>query len=188
MAWISFRVFMDSLVALMEKAAVNYDIYTAVAFSTTSLWTLWESLRALFGLKGIRAKAFMLWFALAITYVLAFPTLMGAATGYVNPSIASYNMGQGSWTPANSIKLFHCANVTRGSLIGLKDGQTLSGPPVNDRASSGFASDQSHNYTKMTSDFNQTYSDFLALIYPSGKFHSPLFPTSPRAFNPKGLH
>ena len=168
MAWISYRVFMDSLVALMEKAAVTYDMYTSIAFSTTSLWALWESLKALFRLKGIRAKLFMLWFALAVTYVLAFPTLMGAATGYVNPSTTSYNMGNGTWAPVDTLKLFHCANVTKGSLIGLKDGEIVNGPPLTSDES--FRYEQLHYNKKMTSDFNRTYSDFLALLYPSSKY------------------
>lgn len=169
MGWISYRVFMDSLVALMETTAVNYDVYTSIAFSTTSLWALWEGLKALFGLKGGKAKAFMLWFALAVTYVLAFPTLMGAATGYVNPSVASYSMGNGSYVSAESIKLYHCAKITKGSLIGLDDNELIKGPlKALDEAAQSWSL---WNYASAaTAEFNRTYEDFLPFYNTGGKF------------------
>ena len=211
MAWVSYRVFMDSLVALMEKASVNYDMYTSIAFSTTSLWALWESLKASFGLRGARAKAFMIWFSLSVAYVLSFPILMGAATGYVNPSIASYNMGDGSFVSAGSIAPITCLQLRNGSLIGLKDNETIKGPPITVKGSYSynFKSDSENEspvsrtpycgkyayYTNyqdsFTGDFNQTYKDWMDLCYPNpgdhDSIHDPYTPTTRKFFETTDL-
>ena len=173
MAWISYRVFMDSLVALMEKSAINYDVYTSIAFSTTSLWALQECLKGLFRLTGMRTKMFMLWFALAVTYVLAFPTLMAAATGYVNPSTASYKMSEGRYIDVDSIQFVECLNVTQGHLIGLKDNDIITGPPLNQGFYSyddGYYRPYSTSEVLRNSTFNETHSDWVQLSSPASEF------------------
>ena len=194
MAWVSYHVFMDSLVALMEKASVNYDMYTSIAFSTTSLSALWESLKAIFGLRGARAKAFMVWFSISVAYVLSFPILMGAATGYVNPSIASYNMGDGSFVSAGSIAPISCLQLRNGSLIGLKDNETIKGPSILGSSSFAYMSSSGSTDGSLTSraaycgrykdyatgdpfkgDFNHTHQDWIDLCYPNIGNDNPIY-------------
>ena len=77
---------MDELVCLMESTPISYELYIHTVFDTTSLIAVWKSLKALSKYGSWRTRVFIVWFSLATTYILAFPTLMGAATGYVNPS------------------------------------------------------------------------------------------------------
>ena len=86
MAWAAYRVFMDELVCLMENTPISYELYVSLVFDTTSLLTAWKSMKALSKSNTWRSRTFLVWFGLSTLYVLAFPTLMGAATGYVTPS------------------------------------------------------------------------------------------------------
>ena len=92
MAWVAYRVFMDGLVSLMETTPVSHDLYAALVFETTSLWTTWKATKALVRSRHWRSRAFVLWFCLATIYTLSFTTLMSAATGYVTPSKAGYTL------------------------------------------------------------------------------------------------
>lgn len=88
LAWVNYRVFNEWLVYHMEMHLTSYKLYAAVAFQTTTMATL-----------GVLAKEFLAfgkkswsrlfrWLAvlsmlLSTLYVLAFPTLMAAMTGYI---------------------------------------------------------------------------------------------------------
>ena len=130
MAWASYRAYMDELVCLLETTAVSYELYTYLTFDTTSLLTTWKSTKALFQSKDWRSRVFLTWFALATIYTLAFPTLMGAATGYVNPSTPGYRMTDGSVVTAQSPNLTYCIAVLSGELIGLTNQTVAPGPSI----------------------------------------------------------
>lgn len=132
MAWVSYRAYMDELVCLMETIPVSYELYNYLVFDTTSLLTTWKSTKALFQSKEWRSRAFLAWFAFATFYTLAFPTLMGAATGYVNPSSPGYKTNDGTVLTADSEDLIYCIPIPSGELIGLTNGSIVSGPnPAN---------------------------------------------------------
>ena len=61
-------------------------------------------------------------------YVLAYPTLISAATGYVNPSTRRYRMPDQSLIAADSEELRHCLLLENGSAVGLSDGYLVPGP------------------------------------------------------------
>ena len=60
----------------------------------------------------------MFCFCLATFYILAFPTLMGAATGHVNPSKVGYSMSDGNFVVASPTALTDCISLESGELIG----------------------------------------------------------------------
>lgn len=131
MAAISYIVFMDALLRSMEITPISYKLYASLAFSSTSLAATWHSFRAVSTTKGWRAKIYLIWCALAMLYVLAFPTLIETATGYVSPSYAGFNIQNGTMVTAESDDLLSCLNVTGGRLIGLDHNYTqVYGPPV----------------------------------------------------------
>ena len=132
MAWASYRAYMDELVCLLETTAVSYELYACLAFDTTSLLATWKSTKALFQSRDWRSRVFLTWFGLATMYTLAFPTLMGAATGYVNPSTPSYRMSDGTLIDAQSQELTHCIPVYSGALIGLTNTTIAYGPSFAD--------------------------------------------------------
>lgn len=128
MAWAAYRVFMDGLVSLMETTPVSHDLYVALVFETTTLWTTWKATKALVKSKNWRSRAFVFWFCLATIYTLSFTTLMSAATGYVTPSKAGYTLPNGDFVMPNSEKLKNCFVLEAGALIGETNGTVVDGP------------------------------------------------------------
>ena len=128
MAWAAYRVFMDALVSLMETTSVSYDVYSTLVFDTTSLLSTWLATKALIKSGSWRSRIFMLWFCLATFYILSFPTLMGAATGYVNPSSPTYSMDGGSLVTASASNLTACVTLVNGEMIGERNGTIIIGP------------------------------------------------------------
>lgn len=132
MAWASYRAYMDELVCLLETTAVSYELYVYLVFDTTSLMATWKSTKALFQSRDWRSRVFLAWFGLATLYTLAFPSLMSAATGYVNPSTPSYRMSDGTWINAQSQDLTYCIPIYSGALIGRSNSTIANGRPVSE--------------------------------------------------------
>ncbi|KAF2686659.1 hypothetical protein K458DRAFT_476462 [Lentithecium fluviatile CBS 122367] len=89
LAYVNYRVFNEWLVYHMEMHRTSYKMYTAIAFETTSLGTLGVlGNEFLVVRKGWSWRHFFRWLAvlsmlISTLYVLAFPTLMAAMTGYL---------------------------------------------------------------------------------------------------------
>ncbi|KAL8996721.1 MAG: hypothetical protein Q9169_003836 [Polycauliona sp. 2 TL-2023] len=131
LAAISYFVFMDALVRSMEKTAISYKLYASLVFSSTSLNATWRATKAAFSTKGWRAKFHLTWCALAMAYILAFPTLIESMTGYVSPSSPGFNLANGQFVTSDSDDLKSCFNVTGGLLFGYDKNDTRAiGPPV----------------------------------------------------------
>ncbi|KAL8722230.1 MAG: hypothetical protein Q9181_007535 [Wetmoreana brouardii] len=147
LAAVSYIVFMDALLRFMEITPMSYNLYISLAFSSTSLVATWRATKSIFTTKGWRAKMFLIWCALAMMYVLAFPTLIESATGYVQPSSAGFNINNGTFVTANSDNLTSCYIVDGGALIGLTDDTIALGPPAH-------VFDAANYYTSSQSDPN----------------------------------
>lgn len=131
LAALSYIVFMDALLRSMEITPVSYKLYASMVFSPTSLIASWYSVRAVSTTKGWRAKTYLIWSAFAMLYVLAFPTLIESATGYVSPSSTGFNMANGTMVMADSDRLLGCLNITGGLLLGQETNNTKAlGPPA----------------------------------------------------------
>ncbi|KAL9023784.1 MAG: hypothetical protein Q9196_006975 [Gyalolechia fulgens] len=131
LAAISYIVFMDALLRSMEITPVPYNLYASLVFSPTSLIATWHSIRAVSTTRGWRAKAYLIWCAWSMLHVLAFPTLIDSATGYVSPSSAGFNIANGTMVTADSNELIGCLNVTGGLLLGQTENITIArGPPA----------------------------------------------------------
>lgn len=59
-----------------------------------------------------------MWFLLAILYVLAFSSVWGAATGYLNPSKPAYQMDDHSYVTVGSDSLRLCMSIDSERLNG----------------------------------------------------------------------
>ncbi|KAL8780657.1 MAG: hypothetical protein Q9213_006366 [Squamulea squamosa] len=131
LAAISYVVFMDALVRSMEITPISYKLYSSLVFSSTSLVATWNATKAVFTTKRWRAKMYLSWCALAMIYVLAFPTLVESATGYVSPSSLGFSLPGKQFITADSDELKSCFNVTNATLIGFKqDNVAVQGPPA----------------------------------------------------------
>lgn len=166
LAWVSYRVFMDGLTRLMEQSPVSYNLYASLTFSTTSIWSTYYALKAVFFSRGWRKKLFLLWFGLATTYVLGFPTLMSATAGYVSPSTAGFKMSDGIFLTPDSDSLRTCYSVDDGALIGQTNNTIAEGPPVSVfNAFNNWDSDRStFKPWPGGSNFNTTYPLYASLL------------------------
>lgn len=68
--------------------------------------------------RPARAVFSAVWFLLAILYVLAFSSVWGAATGYLNPSKPAYQMDDHSYVTVDSDSLKLCMSVDTERLNG----------------------------------------------------------------------
>ncbi|KAF2733838.1 hypothetical protein EJ04DRAFT_438279 [Polyplosphaeria fusca] len=88
LAWVNYRVFNEWLVYHMEQHLTSYKMYTAVAFETTSMATLGVLGKEFLAFGERSWLKFFRWLGvlcmfLSTLYVLSFPTLMSAMTGYI---------------------------------------------------------------------------------------------------------
>ncbi|KAL8683324.1 MAG: hypothetical protein Q9186_000707 [Xanthomendoza sp. 1 TL-2023] len=124
LAAISYICFMDALLRSMEITPVSYQLYASLVFSSTSILATWQAIRAVFSTKGWRPKMYLIWCALAMIYVLAFPTLIESVTGYVSPSSAGFNLNNGQIITLDSDDLRSCFNVTNATMFGFENYNT----------------------------------------------------------------
>ena len=128
LAWISYVVFMDGLARLMETSSISFQLYASIVFETSSLISVWYSLKAISTGHGWRGRAFLAWFGLAIMYVLGYSTLMSAATGYLNPSTIRYRVGDDTLIQPYSDEITHCLRIMHAPAGGLDEGYIVQGP------------------------------------------------------------
>lgn len=73
---------MNTLMVLTESDGVTYNLYAVLAFSPTTLHSLWYLFKAFISKHSLRAKLRIAWLLVSVAYLLAFPTLIDAVTGY----------------------------------------------------------------------------------------------------------
>ncbi|KAJ5058261.1 hypothetical protein PSV09DRAFT_2408878 [Bipolaris maydis] len=88
LGWVNYRVFNEWLVYHMEMHFTSYKFYAAVAFETTTMGTLGVLAKEFLAFGKRTRRQFFRWLAilsmlLSNLYVLSFPTLMAAMTGYI---------------------------------------------------------------------------------------------------------
>ena len=97
--YISYRVFNQALVYIMDSQPVSYNTYGAVAFESGSMLSLWHYAKALVkGSSKSNLKRWRIFSAMILTtaYVVAVPTLYSAMTGYttlLQPSVSIHKDG-----------------------------------------------------------------------------------------------
>ncbi|KAF2014836.1 hypothetical protein BU24DRAFT_423750 [Aaosphaeria arxii CBS 175.79] len=93
LAWVNYRVFNEWLLFHLERHLTSYKLYTAVAFETTTISTLGVLGKEFLAFGQPTWLRFFRWLALlsmilSTFYVLSFPTLMAAMTGYITTDSA----------------------------------------------------------------------------------------------------
>lgn len=111
LAWVNWTVFNEWVVYHAERWRTGYKMYTAVALQTTS-WTMMGVAAKEFLCFGERTWGrFFRWLAMfcifiSTLYVLAFPTLMAAMTGYITtyePYLEDYERNLIEWTKVEDV-------------------------------------------------------------------------------------
>ncbi|MCJ1423557.1 hypothetical protein MMC29_001441 [Sticta canariensis] len=175
LASISYIVFMDGLTRLLETSAVSYQLYATIVFDNSSLQSTWTSLKAIFTGHSWRGRAFLAWFFVASIYVLAFPALVSAATGYLSPSTSGILMPDQSVIPSTSRDIVYCISIANGAntLIGLNESLVF-GPSTQDLV----RGEPSESYIFHGSDFSSFMTMWNYSYYPHHVFGSPLNSTN----------
>ncbi|KAE9367622.1 hypothetical protein N431DRAFT_383412 [Stipitochalara longipes BDJ] len=79
---LAYRVFNDALLRAAELTPLPFDLYVRLSLYTTRIDVLWYVLKALFRKGNWRTKAIFVWLFISIIYVVTFPSLMDACSGY----------------------------------------------------------------------------------------------------------
>lgn len=152
LVWLSYIVFMDGLARLMETSAVSFDFYASIVFSTSSLTATWHAFKAISTSHGWRGRAFLAWFGFATIYVLAYSTLMSAATGYINPSDVLIHSPDDLWVAPGSEDIKNCLLLSKGSAVGLPDNYVVPAPSLRELEQA------QTNVDQLKSSFGEYYS------------------------------
>ncbi|GAW17797.1 hypothetical protein ANO14919_072640 [Xylariales sp. No.14919] len=114
-AWWLYQVTTHVVTYCLETSGLTYDFLLALLFRPDSYSSLIAALRMTFGKNWTNCRLYCMWLAFAIGYILAYPTIWAASTGYANPSITAYNMSDKAYVPIRSDDLTLCwvSNDTR---------------------------------------------------------------------------
>lgn len=112
LAWVNYRVFNEWLVYHMEMHLTSYKMYAAVAFETTTMGTLGVLGKEFLAFGKGTWKRFFRWLAMlsmfiSTLYVLSFPTLLAALTGYITtnePYVENYEKNLIEWNQIDRVK------------------------------------------------------------------------------------
>lgn len=83
MAIISWREFARYLTVCMETEPVTYRVFRTVFIeSDVSVFSTYQTIKSLISQRRLRSKTAMVFMAATMVFILAFPTLMSAMSGY----------------------------------------------------------------------------------------------------------
>ena len=120
LAWVNYRVFNEWLYYHMEMHKTSYKLYTSLAFSTTSLTTLGVLGKEFLSFGKGTWKRFFRWLGilsmlLSTLYVISFPTLMAAMTGYITTSEAYIEDSDRNLIEWSNVKELYLVGVVEDS-------------------------------------------------------------------------
>ena len=127
LAWVVYRVFRKSLLFSMERYPARYDTFVSMAYTTTTPTALWVYCRDLKTWTTRRPRP-VRWiltiYALVFStaYVLAFPTMTSAMTGYQAESVAMVPLH--STYDCVGQPLFNMSSLTQ-LLYSIRDGDRI---------------------------------------------------------------
>jgi hypothetical protein len=82
LSMIAYKAFTQALMRISEKDAIPYELFCVLGVSTTSGKALWPLLKAMFSKLTCRTKFIICWLLISTGYLLLFPTLIDAVSGY----------------------------------------------------------------------------------------------------------
>lgn len=83
LAWITYQVHTAALMRIMESKMVTYDLYLTMTFSWSSIWSIKPMMAAIVKKLGWRNKTLFAWLIISTLWVVVWPTITNAMTGYV---------------------------------------------------------------------------------------------------------
>ncbi|KAI1361940.1 hypothetical protein F5Y08DRAFT_342140 [Xylaria arbuscula] len=107
-AWWLYQVATHVVTYCLETSGLPYDFLLSLLFQSTSVSSLMAALRMTFGQSWRICRLYCAWLSFAIGYILLFPTIWAACTGYASPSITAYNLNDMAYVPIKSEELNLC--------------------------------------------------------------------------------
>ena len=84
MAWVMYHVLVNSLMWIMESRPVPYHLFVGTTLSAADMASLAHLGRFGTTKMALRHKLLIAWLIFAISWVVVFPVIAGAMTGYIN--------------------------------------------------------------------------------------------------------
>ena len=132
MAIVSYKVITQALSRSMETTSVTYDTFIAITLQESSLSSLFKISRDYRSNRGARAKWEIVWITLSLAFILAFPTLISAMSGYSTNSQAFVRVDNSTLVPWTDFRLVRYV-INDGHRIGLNaSSQVLTSIPAQD--------------------------------------------------------
>ncbi|KAG9236722.1 hypothetical protein BJ875DRAFT_455776 [Amylocarpus encephaloides] len=95
LAIFAYRVSTDALLRAAELTPLSFELYASIALYTNKFEVLWELLLGFGRFGNWRVKAILLWLFFSAVYLLAFPSLLDACSGYDAAQKASFSWPNG---------------------------------------------------------------------------------------------
>ncbi|TDZ40013.1 hypothetical protein C8035_v004853 [Colletotrichum spinosum] len=106
LAWISWSVFSDYVTTSIEVSPVSYETFWAMFLQDSpTAWSTWYLVRDFSRSHGLRSRAVMVFMVAVAVFVLLFPTLGGAMSGYQANNAAYVNTDQGQMIKFSELKM-----------------------------------------------------------------------------------
>lgn len=106
MAFISLQVFARYITACMRVAPVSYQtFYTIFVQKDASIFGIWDLTRDFCFRLPLSSRAAMVFMVTTMIFILAFPTMTGAMTGYSN-NVSGFVEYGSSWVPFSNFTGF----------------------------------------------------------------------------------
>jgi hypothetical protein len=115
----AYHAFTKALVRSMETSSVSYGIFKTITLSDVSLSGLFILCRDFASNARLREKLAILWIITSASFILIFPTLASAMTGYSANSKA-FIQSEGQLIPFSAFRLIRYV-IHDGSRVGLYD-------------------------------------------------------------------
>jgi hypothetical protein len=102
LAWIAYRVYTDVLIRIAENGKIRYDLFAAISLCPNQIRTIGTAVASVSSTQNLRTKFMLAWTMLAMLYVLAYPTLLSAATSLVGATTTSIQLNNNGTVPLDA--------------------------------------------------------------------------------------
>ena len=82
LAYVCYCLFTSILLLITEEQALSYELFAATALFPAQWSVVWPSVKSCFRSCGWRTRCALVWLLLSTIYMMLFPTIVDAISGY----------------------------------------------------------------------------------------------------------
>lgn len=101
---VSYRVYTCALLRMMEHDAISYGTFEAITLRPDSWVALWKLSQDFFHNSGIRARCTVAWLITSALFIVAYPTLISAMSGY-SANVEAFVSVQSNMIPFSDFRI-----------------------------------------------------------------------------------